>query len=437
MTKSLKHLVIALFMSGLFFSCNDEGSVGLDLLPNNDGIGVFVQDTFTLRTYTIREDSLATQLPPRFTLGEISDPVFGSAAVAIGYHVRLTTENINLGENLQGDSLVLSFAIESFYGDTLDPMIIKVWELDEFIERDSVFYSNRRPMLKPTPLASFQYTPRPSVPATVNEPQVDGSDSVFNYAQVLRVPLNGDLMNRLLAASNTADLQNNTNFVQFFKGVFVTMERASGGTGNVLNLVSISARNGLFLYYKSGQQRRRFDMVITNESARFNSFSFDFQGAPVAAVLGDTSSNIEETYVQAGGSVKTVVEMPYLRNLISNGMVAINKAEIHFEVVPGTEQKPFSPPGRLLLLLADSLGKNAPRLIIDFNEAYYDGRFKDGKYKFTISRHIQQLLMNQERDFGLVLIPDNTITSLNRTVLGSSNHPLHRPKMVITFTKLK
>lgn len=437
MIKKRSLLTMTLLAAGFFVSCNDDGSVGLDLLPNADGIGVFQTDTFTLRSLSIREDSLPSQLPPRFVLGEVMDPLFGKSQASIAYQLRLTNENNNLGTNVTVDSLILSLNLEGYYGDTTENLLIEVFELDQTIFKDSTVYSNQSPNFKPTPLASFTYSPRPSQAIPVNEPRVNNSDTTFLYAPVLRVPLGPELATRLVNASGTADLQNNTNFLNFFKGLYVRARRAGNGVGSTLYLTGVSARSGLFLYYKSNGQRRRFDMLIANESARQNFFRFERDGTTVGNVLGDSSLSIQETYVQAGGSVKTLLMMPYLRDLVRNHHVAINKAEIEFTLVPGTGDAPFSPPARLFLLIADSLGKNATTLIPDFVEPYYGGNFSNGKYKFVITRYVQRLLQNNNSDFGLVLLPERSISAVSRVVLGSSNNPLYKPKMVITFTKLK
>ncbi len=437
MTFRQKLLAIALPIAGLFASCNDEGAVGLDLLPNNDGIGVFKVDTFTIKTYTIREDSLQSQRPPRFALGDVQDPVFGKSSANIAFQVLLTNENNNLGTNLSVDSLILSLNLEGYYGDTTEALLLEVFELDESIHPDSPAFTNGSPDLKPTPLASFQYLPRPTTPVPVNEPRVDNTDTTFNYAPIVRIPLDQALINRLIAASGTADLQNNTNFLNFFKGLYIRASRTGSGMGSVLHLTTASNRNGLFLYYKSDGQRRRFEMLVTNASATRNYFDFDYAGSMVAGLLGDTSSNVQETYVQAGGGVKTIIEIPYLRELVKNNDVAINKAEIQFTQVVGSGDLPYAAPTRLFILRADSLGKNSPSLILDWSEPYYGGALIDGKYTFGITRHIQRVLQTDQTDFGLVLLPNNTISSLNRVVLGSSNHPLYKPKLVVTFTKLK
>ena len=431
-------LLIALSIAGLFASCNDSGSLGLDLLPNNDGIGVFKSDTFTLKSYTIREDSLAVQQPSRILFGELNDPVFGISQVSASYQVRLLTENIILGDNLQADSLVLSLSYEGYYGDTLSPLNITVYELDESLSQDSIYYSNQFVAYKPTPLASFTYEPRPNSVSEVNEPQITGQDSIFKYAGVLRIPLSNEITQRILNASGTADLQNNTNFLQFFKGVYITAERAnSSDLGASLHFVPVSLRNGLFLYYTADGVRQRFDMLANNESARRNHFAFDYAGSTVGSRINDTSSSIEATYLQAGGGVKTILKMPYLRNLVRDFDVAINKAELHFELIPNSNDAPFTQPNRIFAIAADSTGSNSTTLMPDLVEPYYGGFYEDGKYKFIITRYIQQLLLTDDPDYGMVLIPNNTVGSLNRTILGSSNSNLHKPRLVITFTKLK
>lgn len=437
MIRSFGLFFIALLFAGFFVSCNEEGSVGLDLLPNADGIGVFQSDTFTLRSLTIREDSLPSQLPPRFVLGEVMDPLFGKSQASIAYQLRLTNENNDLGQNVTVDSLILSLNMEGYYGDTSETLLIEVFELENTIFRDSTVYTNQLPDFKPTLLASYQYTPRPSQSIPVNEPRINNSDTTFTYGPVLRIPMNSTLATKLVNASGTADLQNNTNFLSFFKGVYVRATRVGNGVGSTMYLTGVSARSGLFLYYKSNGQRRRFDLLIANESARQNFFLFNYAATTVGNVLGDSSTSIQETYVQAGGGVKTLLQMPYLRNLIQNHHVAINKVEIEFSIIPSSGDAPFSPPGRMFLLIADSLGKNSPVLIPDFVEPYYNGNFSNGKYKFVITRHIQRLLQTNNTDFGLVLLPERSISAVSRAVLGSSNHPLYKPRMVITFTKLK
>lgn len=427
----------ALLFGTLLSACNDEGSLGLDLLPNVDGIGVFQLDTFSVVTYTVDEDSVESQFPSRKVFGMINDPVFGKAEAVTYFQTVLLTENVDLGQNITIDSLVLSLTIENYMGDTTQPITITVYELDEAMHPDSTYFTSRRLNFKPTPLATYSYLPRPKTRTSVNEPALLGGDTL--YQPLLRIPLSNDLAQRIVAASGTADLANNTNFTNFFKGFYIKGEVNAGQTGVMLNITPRVAPNGMYLYYKNDTIRQRFDMVARNDIAYYNSFRFDYTATPLATAIGNTDPLLEENYVQAGTGVKLRIDFPYLRKLVETFGVAINKAEIEFTLVPGQATDALPAPSSMFLIPADSLNANVPIGMLDINERYYGGELRDGKYRFGISRYVQRLINSDEPDYGLRLIPVNTVSTVNRAVIASSNHsnPLYRPRLVLTFTKLK
>jgi hypothetical protein len=143
--------------------------------------------------------------------------------------------------------------------------------------------------------------------------------------------------------------------------------------------------------------------------------------------------------VQAGTGLKMRIDIPYLKELIKNFDVAINKAELEVSVIPASATTERPAPTRMFLLPADSLNANQISGMDDINELYYDGNLKSEKYRFGITRYVQRQLRSSEPDYGLRLIPLNTVSTVNRAVIASSNHPnpLLRPKLIITFTKLK
>ncbi|MBA3705349.1 MAG: hypothetical protein H0W84_05470, partial [Bacteroidetes bacterium] len=64
-------------------SCDESSVVGLDVQPSNDLLNVSFQDTTTIITKTIREDSLRTDEAlvgfAGALIGKYIDPVFGEA----------------------------------------------------------------------------------------------------------------------------------------------------------------------------------------------------------------------------------------------------------------------------------------------------------------------------------------------------------------------
>ena len=124
----------------------------------------------------------------------------------------------------------------------------------------------------------------------------------------------------------------------------------------------------------------------------YNSFTFDYSGATVASAIGNTSPLIEENYVQAGTGLKMRIDIPYLKELVKNFDVAINKAEIEVSVIPASVTTERPAPTRMFLLPADSLNANQISGMDDINELYYDGNLKSEKYRFGITRYVQRQL---------------------------------------------
>jgi len=415
----------------------DEGPLGLNLLPAVDGVNVFLSDTFTIDMQTLREGKLEAQQPPRLAAGEMQDEETGNARVGFVAQLRLNAENINLGDTLSGDSLVLVLNLSGFYGDSSSLMRIRVWEINEPQYADSVYYQWQAPGTQPEPLGETYYTFSTNAIAEVSEPQPNGSDSVFFYGNQIRIPLQEELMNRILAVSDSPALANNTNFLNFFKGIYVTAERVDPtARGCVLYFLSSSLRTGLNLYYRSAGKRSRFDITMNSQSARRNAFFCDPRGSRVGTALNPDSLRLPFALVQAGGYLKTRVSFPGIRSLGGGRTVVVNKAQLVFPAAEGSFAYPFTAPDRLFLVAADSLGGNSTNLMPDLLEPYYGGEWRDSSYTFIVNRYMQSLLQGTTPEQGLVLLPGNSIHSLNRVVLNTRQSGGRMPKLILHYTLL-
>lgn len=422
----------------LFAGCRqDEGPLGLNLLPAVDGVNVFLSDTFPISMNTLREGKLESQQPPRLAAGEMKDEETGKASVGFVAQLRLNAENIDLGDTLSGDSLVMILNLSGFYGDSSSLMRIRVWEITEAQSADSIYYQWQAPKTHPEPLGEVHYSFSSSAIAEVSEPQPNGSDSVFRYGNQIRIPLREELLNRILSVSDSPALANNNNFLNFFKGVYVTAERVDAASkGCVLYFLGSSLRTGLNLYYRSAGKRTRFDITMNSQSARRNAFFCDPRGSRAARALNPDSLQLSYALVQAGGYLKTLVQFPGIRSLGGGRTVVVNKAQLVFPVSDGSFSYPFTAPERLFLVVADSTGGNSTNLMPDLLEPYYGGEWRDSSYTFIINRYMQSLLQGTTPDRGLVLLPGNAIHSLNRTVLNTQNAVGRRPKLILHYTLL-
>jgi hypothetical protein len=244
-------------------------------------------------------------------------------------------------------------------------------------------------------------------------------------------------MNRILSVSDSPALANTNNFLNFFKGVYITAERVDAASkGCVLYFLGSSLRTGFNLYYRTAGKRTRFDITMNSQSARRNAFFSDPRGSRAATALNPDPLQLPYSLVQAGGYLKTLVKFPGIQSLGGGRIVVVNKAQLVFPVAEGSYSYPFSAPDRLFLVAADSTGGNSTSLMPDLLEPYYGGEWRDSSYSFIINRYMQSLLQGTTPDRGLVLLPGNAIHSLNRAVLNTQNAGGRRPKLILHYTLL-
>ena len=95
-------LLSATFLIGLFVAVGckkKEQILGQDSIDPNDLLTSEGVDTFTLRTFTIEEDSVITDNPAYGILGQFNDPDFGQMNSEIYTQIRLAGVDPNFQEN--------------------------------------------------------------------------------------------------------------------------------------------------------------------------------------------------------------------------------------------------------------------------------------------------------------------------------------------------
>ncbi|PKP49547.1 MAG: hypothetical protein CVT95_03240, partial [Bacteroidetes bacterium HGW-Bacteroidetes-12] len=209
------NLLFALFfLSTLFFnSCKKDG----ELIPTFDSgnANLVAVDTFSIITSLVREDSIRTDLSAFNLLGLYNDPVFGLTSSSIYSQITLNGLNVDFGTGATLDSAILTLQYQGMYGDTLSSLSINVFEITTQMDKNTNYFSNTFLAHDPTPITSLTFTP-------------NIKDSVFslfdnkNKAPHLRINLGATFGNKILAESGGTNLANNTNFTQFFKGLYIT-----------------------------------------------------------------------------------------------------------------------------------------------------------------------------------------------------------------------
>lgn len=423
-----------LIIAGIFISsCEEPDAIGLDIQPEGDILHLLHTDTTSLVTYTVREDSIRCDETVLALAGQYSDPVFGVNSASFYTHIRLASNNADFGSSPVADSIVLTLVYKAVYGDTNTQQTINVYELNDDIYRDSSYYSNN----------SFSYGTllgsKSFVPAPLDSVKVDG----VNKAPHLRVKLSAQLAQRFIDVSGSANLADNTNFLEFFKGLYVSMT-PSGNPGAIISFDLLNSLSQVTLYYKNNtSDSLKYNFVINENCARINHFEHNnyIQASPylTSQIAGDTVKGDSILYIQSMAGLKVKIKYPYIMDLISNGKVAINKAELIIKLDENdlTESE-FAPPPQLVLL-EEQDGKI--RFVIDQYEgiSYYGGLYNATKkeYRFNIARHIQQILNGEKENLGLSLVvwTADRPNKAHRVVLNGSKR-IDPIRLSISYTKL-
>ncbi len=419
----------ALFLSAIFFltfvfSCKKDGKLTPDF--ENSNLSINFTDTFSVNTMVVQEDSLRTDLSNTNLLGLYNDPIFGPASSSIYTQVLLTGVSVDFGVAPVLDSIVLSLDYLGFYGDGF-PMTVEVYKLTDSLDPNTDYYSNSSVARESIPLASTTFTP--------------------NLGSDLSITLDTALGNAIL---NNAPYADNTALESVFKGLYITVKDSVTGAiigkkrGSIAYFDLNSANSTVSLFYHYNvlpKNSSKYDFSINSEGVKFSHFEHNYTGTDIEAHINALpTKDTTVTYVSTMSGVKTKIEIPNIKDLVNDGTVSINKAELIFTLENGTEVNLGDALSTLSLVGIDATGSAV--FLPDFfeGEEHYGGVLVDeGSFKtytFNISRHIHQLVYNTTTDYGMYLIANGSTTIANRSVLGSENSPTFKIKLEITYSKL-
>lgn len=211
--------LVCLSMFVLFGCKEEENIVGLDVQPDSDKLALIFCDTTIINAYSIKEDSIPTSKTAMNLLGYTKDPIFGKTQAGIYSQFRLAVSSLDFGDNAILDSIVLTLSYTGFFGDTLQPFIVKVFELDESIDIKKTYYNTSSLNHNTTNLteaSSFQVYPKPKT--------INSADST-QKKPVIRIPLNKSFgSEKFITKSGLTELADNDKFLAYFKGLYIITE---------------------------------------------------------------------------------------------------------------------------------------------------------------------------------------------------------------------
>mgnify|MGYP000300724926 CR=1 FL=1 len=244
-------------------SCSDPSTVGLQLAPENNQIGVFFEE-FELEGQVVLLDSFNTTNQSILVIGNEVDPYFGRSE-GTGY-TRLFIDTFE--ERPRGDaaldSIFFTLDIVSVNGTDLDePKTFNVYELEEPI-LDTLYYNFNSLAFSESPIASQEVTFE-DVKDTTMRLAVDG-----DFAN--------ELFNTLRRGEEFDDL---FSFRDYLPGVAIQI----GEDDNTTAGVNLGFETGFEIYYSYVNDTVSTEYSISTASSRsFNGVINDPTGTPTEVV---------------------------------------------------------------------------------------------------------------------------------------------------------
>ena len=106
-----KIISLGLILGLILAACKEPNTIGLEVQPESDIIIISSANFAEFTFQTESEDSLVTDQAKILLLGEINDNVFGQNSAAFYTQLLLTENNIELGDNPEVDSVILTYSL--------------------------------------------------------------------------------------------------------------------------------------------------------------------------------------------------------------------------------------------------------------------------------------------------------------------------------------
>lgn len=420
----------------LSISCKKEpeNQLGLGILPDDEQLGQYRNDSLAVIATIELDDSIRMDFASTAQLlGSYVDPKFGKVKSSIYTQFRLPSSNKpNFGTGAALDSVVLSLKTRNYYGKIKKLggyQTFRVYRVNEDM-KDSI-YSNETFTFDPTELGYRTIFATPNDSITIN-------DSVKLDPQI-RIKLDAAFGNELLNSSAA----NNDDFLQQFKGLYITPDNPGQitGEGTILYLEMQDTDSRLTLYFHNDADtaQKQFSYLINPDGNWSAYFEHDYSTVPdINTQLTDSTLGQQQIFIQSMQGIRGRIYFPDLLDLPDLDKIVVHKAELVLKLADDASREFYPAPGSLTLARRNSSGTLVNLKDIAAGESYFGGTINSSnEYRFNIAFYIQDLISGEYEDNGLYLLNRGNAVNANRCIIqGPDESNAGRMKLVLTYSKL-
>lgn len=436
--------LVFLICGFLFIGCNKESDIiGLGIQPPSDLLNAYFFDTTSVLTYSVLDDSLRTDKLSQNVIGFFNNNEMGNVQAGLAFHLFPSSRNVKFGDGAVLDSAFLIISLRAYVGDTLAPVDFGLYEINNPISADSIYYSSKQVDYNSENIiaGSSSFIIRPS---TVS---IENNVAIMPH---IKIPLKKTWIDqKIISKSGQPELSDNESFIQYLKGLYLVAQSASKG-GYMTSVDLKASMSGLILHYKNDEKDSlTYTFVVGDRAARFSTYNhFDFANASShfqqQVLMNDMNTGAEKVYLKALGGTNVRIKFPHIKETLKNQRVVINKAELvlcPYDELVGS----YFVPEKITLSKVKSDGGYSflPDDAIFQGEQYFGGNFNlsTKEYRFRITKYIQNLIQNEEPDYGLSLFITGRAVRGNSVTLTGNNpaSPVQvakRMRLEITYSLL-
>lgn len=412
--------------------------VGSSLQPNSNYIKVNFSGKQNIIAESERIDSLSTKSATLSLVGNLNDPLFGSSDLSFYTQIGLTSNSIKWGEGATTDSIVLQMVYSGYYGDTLSPLTMKIYEVTEDMSGESMTYYSNTSFSHGDELANYTFYPRPKTKSNVDD------DSLTTA--VIRIPINNSLGDKFI--NDESHLSSNSSFMKYFRGIYVECE-PTNETGSICYFNLLNTKSYLRMYYHNDYDTTFYDFNVSDKYVRFNHFEHDYTTAQKPINFNDTASS-QYLYVQSTAGVRTRLTFPNIAKWADdmNTNVLINEAKLILTGANGlingvnNDTAMFSQPVQLVVVKANEDGSYSilPDQFVGTN--YFNGMYdpETDQVWFRISEYIQDLVLSDPdaENYGLFVYTYSGSYNAKRWIFHGPDSPdtTNRVRLEIIYSQI-
>ena len=372
----LRSLFISALSAIAFTACEDTlTDIGSSILPDTDHILV-KSDAFEITSSTFLPERIYVRTPNPL-LGQINDAQYGTVRSDYAAQMRIkpglnldVIENDSLwfdsskekvfGDKL--DSMVLSISYRSFIGDSVIPMAVTVYELQQQLPSNTdAFYSDFDIAAYAEPLSALGSKGYTGINYNLSDSIREDED----YIPYVDIELNQSLVDRFYDAftNKPETFKTQESFQEFFKGVYL---KNTFGNGTILKVDATS----IGIFYKTQHvgtdkdgkdslyvKNRMKVISVTPDVIQLNSAKTPIQPGGNPELLNNDST----TYITTPGGYFTQIKLPVgkiIETVESNpNAIEASINNVSLNMLANAPSNIFyqAPPTNVLLVQKDSM----------------------------------------------------------------------------------